>query len=149
MKHAAALLLALVVGCSSSTSTTAPTPTFTVTARPGCAPVETGDIQVCPGSGPIGTTLTVSGRTWSCTLEGHTVDLVFAGYEGEGIATGAVGGFSFPQIQADARGDWSVTVQIPAVLGTDQGRGGGPTTPGVYRVMSKPSYCIADFTVTR
>jgi len=120
-----------------------------VTARPGCALVETGDIQVCPGSGPIGTNLTVTGRRWSCTLEGHRVDLIFAGYEGEGIATGAEGGFSFPSIEPDARGDWSVSVQLPAVLGTDHGRGGGPTTPGVYRIISKPSYCIADFTVTR
>ncbi len=149
MKHVAALLLVVVVGCASSTASPQVTPTFTVTPRPGCAPVETGDIQVCPGSGTIGTSVTVTGRSWSCTLEGHRVDLVFAGYEGEGIATGAVGGFSFPPIEPDARGDWSVTVEIPAVLGNDHGRGGGPTTPGVYRIISKPSYCIADFTVTR
>src|SRR5260221_1637441 len=131
-----------------SASAPAATPTFTVTARPGCAPVETGDIQVCPGSGPTGTTLTVIGRSWSCTLEGHRVDLVFVGYEGDAIATGAVGGFTFPLIEPDARGDWSVSVQIPADLGNDHGRGGGPTTPGVYRIISKPSYCIADFAVT-
>jgi hypothetical protein len=149
VKHVAALLLVVVAGCASSTASPQATPTFTVTARPGCAPVETGDIQVCPGSGPIGTILIVTGRSWSCTLEGHRVDLVFVGYEGEGIATGAEGGFSFPLIEPDARGDWSVTVEIPAVLGTDHGRGGGSTTPGVYRIISKPSYCIADFTVTR
>ncbi|MDQ2912566.1 MAG: hypothetical protein M3T56_04840 [Chloroflexota bacterium] len=125
------------------------TPTFTVTARrPGCGHVENGDIQACPGSGPIGTTLTVQGRSWSCTERGARVDLVFAGNQGEGIATGAVGGFSFPQIQPDANGDWSVIVKIPAVLGDDHGRGGGATTPGVYRIISKPAYCVADFTVT-
>jgi len=124
------------------------TPTFTVTARPGCGHVETGDIQVCPGSGSVGTAITVQGRSWSCTVQGARVDLVFVGYEGEGIATGAEGGFSFPPIQPDAKGDWTVTVKIPAVLDPDHGRGGGPTTPGIYRIISKPAYCTADFGVT-
>jgi len=90
----------------------------------------------------------VQGRNWSCTEQGARVDLVFVGNEGEGIATGAVGGFSFPPIQPDANGDWSITVTIPSELGPDKGRGGGPTTPGVYRIISKPAYCVADFSVT-
>jgi len=133
---------------ASTPSSASATPTFTVTARPGCGRVETGDIQVCPGSGPIGSSLTVQGRSWSCTVQGARVDLVFVGYEGEGIATGAEGGFSFPGIQPDANGDWSVTVTIPAALEPDHGRGGGPTTPGIYRIIGKPAYCTADFSVT-
>lgn len=82
-------------------------------------------------------------------IQGAEVHLVFVGNEGEGRATGAVGGFSFPPVKPDARGDWSVTVVIPATLDPDRGRGGGPTAPGVYRILSKPSYCAADFTVTR
>jgi hypothetical protein len=72
---------------------------------------------------------------------------VLVGDEGEGRATGAVGSVSFTPVQPDVNGDWSVTLMIPYTLGSDRGHGGGGTTPGIYRILSKPSYCAVDFTV--
>jgi uncharacterized protein YqkB len=99
-------------------------------------------LTVSPGSGPVGTRVTVEGQ--GCANPGaDTVRLVFQ--SGQSGTTGAV---DFGDIAVDEQGRFRTTVTIPAELDPLQGVGGGPTQPGSYGFVTRPPTCTAAFTVT-
>jgi hypothetical protein len=144
------------------TPTTAPTPrpTEVPTSPPSLAPTpapqpatpspalgvvswpEPGRMMVSPSRGPVGTQVTITGT--DCSYKGHPAYLVFQG----GTTAGTFGAVDIPNVPVDSEGHFRTTFTIPAVMGTLQGRGGGPTRPGQYGFGSKPPFCGIDFTVT-
>jgi hypothetical protein len=109
-------------------------------------PVDDGasGLVVSPGSGPVGTEVTVQGR--GCNNPGSTstsTDLVLQ--NGPGGTVGAVG---FSPIPNDSQGRFRTRVTIPARMDPLQGVGGGPTRPGTYQFTTRPPICNATFTVT-
>jgi hypothetical protein len=101
-------------------------------------------LVVSPSSGPVGTTVTVTGS--NCTNPGSAstnTDLVFQSGPG-----GTVGAVSLGEIPNDRQGRFRTTVTIPARMDPLQGVGGGPTRPGTYQVTTRPPVCAATFTVT-
>jgi len=134
------------VGSVTSTPTisSAPGPSG-ASASPACGAVEVGEISVCPGAGPVGTRVRIEGR--NCADPGAYVQLVLVGNPGE--TDGTAGSYSPPTVVPDATGRFALEFTVPAVLDTVHGEGGGPTRPGTYRIISKPLYCGAKFSVTR
>jgi hypothetical protein len=101
-------------------------------------------LVVSPSSGPVGTTVTVTGS--NCTNRGSastSTDLVFQNGPG-----GTVGAIGLGEILNDHQGRFRTTVTIPARMDPLQGIGGGPTRPGTYQVTTRPPVCAATFTVT-
>lgn len=135
------------VGAATSTPivSSAPGSPASPSAPAGCGAVEVGQIAVCPGAGPVGTHVRIDGR--NCADSGAYVQLVLVGNPGE--TDGTVGSYSLPTVVPDASGRFVVEFTVPAVLDTVHGEGSGPTRPGAYRIISKPLYCGAKFSVTR
>lgn len=104
-----------------------------------------GQLTVTPDSGPVGTTVVLEGS--GCNNPGAPVILSFGrqGFEAGAGTTGTVG---LPQMPPEADGTFVASFLIPSELGTYQGQGGGPVTPGVYRFFSHPPLCTVDFAVT-
>lgn len=104
-------------------------------------------LQACAGSGPVGTRVILEGR--GCSSGGAEVTVVFGTrYDDTGQPESAVGWVQLPPITAASDGSFRSEVVIPAQLGSRQGAGGGPTTPGRYQFFSKPAVCAVPFTVT-
>ncbi len=134
---------------SPSPTTPTLTPSTTPSASPMLCATGTGALQVCPDRGPVGTTVTLSGRDWGCTSgrAGFSVMLVFEGHPESG--GGTEGGLSLPQIQPDSSGAFTASFVIPAALEPFRGQGGGPTLPGTYAFVGRPPDCMVQFVVTR
>jgi hypothetical protein len=101
-------------------------------------------LVVSPSSGPVGTTVTVTGS--NCTNPGAastSTHLVLQSGPG-----GTVGAVSLGEIPNNRQGRFRTTVTIPARMDPLQGVGGGPTRPGTYQVTTRPPVCAATFTVT-
>ena len=109
-------------------------------------PSASGTLTACPGSGPVGTRVTVEG---TCRLPGAPATLYWI-FETEGFLSGKDGwdGTDITTIPVDRDGRFSFTYVVPRALQQIQQSGGGPTTPGGYRFMTKPAACIVPFTVT-
>jgi hypothetical protein len=106
-----------------------------------------GTMQACSRSGPVGPRIVLEGH--GCATGGPDAAIVYAtSYSDDGLAGGTVGWVQLPPIALAADGSFRVEVVIPAQLGSRQGAGGGPTTPGRYKFFSKPPVCSVPFTVT-
>jgi len=103
-------------------------------------------LQACSGAGAVGATVTLEGR--GCSAPGADPTIVFGtSYDADGRPEAAVGWVQLPPISVAADGSFRVEFIIPAQLGSRQGAGGGPTTPGRYQFFSKPAVCSVTFTV--
>jgi hypothetical protein len=129
-----------------------PTPTPTVAHGPAGAPPNPtcsrrgsslGTMSVCPGSAPVGGSVTISGT--GCQHVNLVVFLGSRAYVGSG------GGGNEIQVHPDASGDFTVRYTIPATY-TSGGNVNNPltVTPGnSYQFGSYPADgCSAPFTVT-
>lgn len=119
----------------------------TIPSPPPCN-VGTGQLEACPGSGPVGTVVTLSDHGWGCSggRAGFSTIIVFEGHPESGAGT--EGGQALPTIHPDAGGAFSTTFVIPAVLEPFHGQGGGPTVPGTYSFVGRPPDCAVNFLVT-
>jgi hypothetical protein len=100
-------------------------------------------LTVTPSSGPVGTKVTVAGRSCDPGSASAGTYLVFQSGSG-----GTVGAVDFGDIPTDRQGRFRTTVTIPARLDPLQGIGGGPTRPGSYQFTTRPPACAGSFTVT-
>jgi hypothetical protein len=125
-------------------STRSPAPS-TPTNSVGCGSAPSSPaMRVCPSSGPVGSTVTLEG--WGCAPPNSAADFVFVS-DGPPY-TGAFGGFAPYAPASDGDGHFVARFRIPSLIGDLHGQGGGLTTPGTYRLLTKPPACSADFTVT-
>jgi hypothetical protein len=110
----------------------------------GCGKIEVGELFICPGQGTVGTLVHVEAR--NCADAGAEVQLVLVGNRGE--TDGTIGSYTLPRGVPDSAGVTVLEFRIPMVLNDVHGEGGGSTTSGRYRIISKPMYCAAELVVT-
>lgn len=142
------------VESSGGIATTVPSPSTVATstspspspspAAPSPSSLANGQLRVTPNAGRVGSTVVIQGQ--GCNNPGSTTSYLV--FEGQGITPGIVGATEIEHIPTDATGYFSFQYVIPSQLHSLQGRGGGAVTPGTYQVISRPSQCQADFTVT-
>jgi hypothetical protein len=125
-------------------STPSPAPS-SPTNSVGCGSAPSSPaMRVCPSSGPVGSTVTLEG--WGCAPPNSAADFVFVS-DGPPY-TGAFGGFAPYAPASDGDGHFVARFRIPSLIGDLHGQGGGLTTLGTYRLLTKPPACSVDFTVT-
>ncbi len=151
---AAALLVGVALGAflrdqrlalapAAASVSVSPLPTLT---GPRASVTTSPSLQACSGAGAVGATVTLEGR--GCSAPGADPTIVFGtSYDADGRPEAAVGWVQLPPISVAADGSFRVEFIIPAQLGSRQGAGGGPTTPGRYQFFSKPAVCSVTFTV--
>jgi hypothetical protein len=126
-----------VVPSSTPSSTAAPAAACEVADGQGTEPGSSSRIEVCPGAGRVGQTMTVTAT--NCGYPDQLVILYF-GSEG-GNTTGTFGSKELGRFEPDGSGRVQMSFAIPAELDPLRGSGGGPTAAGTYRVYSKPTVC--------
>ena len=144
--------VSLVLGGCGGAAAVTPGPTSSpveATASPTSGPchptTEAGCLTATPGSGPVGTVVSLDGT--GCGYSGQPTAVSFEGwttYAGHGTE----GSADLEPIATDVQGHFHATFQIPGQLHMLQTRGGGATTPGIYAFVSHPPFCEVAFVVT-
>lgn len=119
-------------------------------AQGGNAPVGS-TLRVCPGSGPIGSTVVIEGT--ACNSDAGPAIIAFGGpvgLPGGPAPARSAGATEVGRLTVDSARHFMTTFTIPRDLDPIQGAGGGGVEPGTYAVYSKPlELCFVVFVVTR
>lgn len=107
-----------------------------------------GALAACPGSGPIGTQVTIVGA--NCNYSGGPAIIYFGTmFEPSGVALNRLyGSVELGRFEVDPNGSFRATFTVPSELNPIQGAGGGRVVAGLYRIYSKPEgFCSTTFRV--